>query len=72
MEAHEFANCISTCALQELKFKGRNFTWWSRRIEGDIVKRLDRVLINQEFLDIFATSKVHHLIREGSNHVLFT
>lgn len=28
----------------------------------------DRILINQYFMDLFPNSKVHHLIREGSDH----
>ncbi|KAK4723627.1 hypothetical protein R3W88_026406 [Solanum pinnatisectum] len=40
-------------------------------LEGEcIFKRLDRVLCNQEFEQIFPSSKVQHLIRQGSDHAL--
>lgn len=62
-KAIDFASCISSCALQELKFTSSNYTWWNGRIERDcIFKRLDKVLINQEFLDIFPALEIHHLL----------
>ncbi|KAH0721346.1 hypothetical protein KY290_006336 [Solanum tuberosum] len=30
--------------------------------------QLDRILVNQEFMDIFPSSEVHHLIRHRSDH----
>ncbi|KAK4710274.1 hypothetical protein R3W88_004787 [Solanum pinnatisectum] len=69
-EAMEFAQCINNCGLIELKYSGSNFTWWNGRIEEHcIFKRLDRVMGNQEFMDLLPSSEVQHLIRRGSNHV---
>ncbi|KAH0656867.1 hypothetical protein KY290_032529 [Solanum tuberosum] len=68
-EALEFASCINACALTEVRTSGSKYTWWNGRIEEDcIFKRLDRILVNQEFMDLFPTSEVHHLIRQGSDH----
>lgn len=33
-----------------------------------IFKRLDRVLVNNAFMELFPTPKVHHLVRQGSDH----
>lgn len=33
-----------------------------------IFKKLDRVLVNQDFLDVLPSSEVCHLVRQGSNH----
>lgn len=48
---------------------GSMLTWWNRRIERErIFKRLDRVFGNQEFINLLPSSKVHHLVRQGSDH----
>ncbi|KAH0744967.1 hypothetical protein KY290_032960 [Solanum tuberosum] len=68
-EALDFSQCINNCALTEIKYEGSLFTWWNGRIERDsIFKRLDRVFGNQEFSNMFPTSEVHHLVRQGSDH----
>ncbi|KAH0635528.1 hypothetical protein KY289_035443 [Solanum tuberosum] len=67
-EAIDFAQCINNCGLVELKYSGSNFTWWNGRIEEHcIFKRLDRVMGNQTFINLFPSSEVHHLIRRGQN-----
>ncbi|KAH0768990.1 hypothetical protein KY290_012971 [Solanum tuberosum] len=69
LEAQEFTQCINNCGLEELKFSGSRFTWWNGRIEEHcIFKRLDRVMGNQEFMNLLPSSEVHHLIRRGSDH----
>ncbi|KAH0695122.1 hypothetical protein KY290_021422 [Solanum tuberosum] len=68
-EAVDFAQCLNNCAIAELKFSRSIFTWWNGRVEEEcIFKRLDRVLVNHEFLDLYPTSEVHHLVRQGSDH----
>lgn len=63
-EAQDFASCIASYTLIELKHKRGSFTWWNGRVgEECIFKRLDRVLANQEFLQLLLSSEVHHLIR---------
>jgi len=63
-EASDFAHCVNNSALMELPTTRSKFTWWNGRIEeGCIFKRLDRVLVNQEFLDLLPSSSVQHLIR---------
>lgn len=70
VEAQDFASCIANCALTELKFKGSLYTWWNGRVEDDcIFKRLDKVIVNQEFQQSLPSNEVHHLIRQGSDHV---
>jgi len=63
-EAYDFSSCITACALIEVRTSGSKYTWWNGRIEGEcIFKRLDRILVNQEFIDLLPSSEVHHLIR---------
>ncbi|KAH0672993.1 hypothetical protein KY290_025274 [Solanum tuberosum] len=69
MEAIEFALCISSYALTEVKLSGSKYTWWNGRIdEACIFKRLDRILVNALFTEELPSSEVHHLIRHGSDH----
>ncbi|KAH0714422.1 hypothetical protein KY284_007327 [Solanum tuberosum] len=68
-EAIDFASFICMCALSEVQTIGSKFTWWNGQIEEEcIFKRLDRILVNQEFVEVFPSSEVHHLIRQGSDH----
>lgn len=68
-EATDFSLCINNCTLNEVSFFGRKYTWWKGRIEEEcIFKRLNRVMVNQDFIDIFPSTEVHYLIRQGSDH----
>lgn len=68
-EANDFASCISVYGLQEIKTGGSKFTWWNGRIEQYcIFKRMDRIFVNQKFMDLLPSSEVQHLIRQGSDH----
>ncbi|KAH0679678.1 hypothetical protein KY284_020763 [Solanum tuberosum] len=69
LKAVDFNQCINNCALTELRYSGSKYTWLNGKIEGAcIFKRLDRVLCNQEFLNILPSSEVLHLMRQGSSH----
>ncbi|XP_060210563.1 uncharacterized protein LOC132637499 [Lycium barbarum] len=68
-ETDDFAHFVNNCGLMELKYFGSRYTWWNGRTEEDcIFKRLDRVFGNQEFMDLFLSSEVSHLIRHRSDH----
>ncbi|XP_060210653.1 uncharacterized protein LOC132637604 [Lycium barbarum] len=68
-ETLDFSNCIQSCGLIDVGFSGSKFTWWNGRTEEDyIFKRLDRILVNQQVLDIMPSTTVTHMIRHGSDH----
>ncbi|XP_009592356.1 uncharacterized protein [Nicotiana tomentosiformis] len=68
-KVEEFAHCVDTCALHDLRFKGIMYTWWNGMSDIDwIFNRLDRFLANQQFLDLFPALEVVHLIKYGSDH----
>lgn len=68
-EVIDFAFFINNYSLSKVKFLGSSFTWWNGRIERDcIFKRLDRILVNHSFLDIFPSSEVQHLARDKFYH----
>ncbi|XP_059290764.1 uncharacterized protein LOC132044295 [Lycium ferocissimum] len=68
-ETLDFSTCIQSCGLIDVGFTGRKFTWWNGRTEEEcIFKRLDRILVNQQVLNIMPSTTVTHLIRHGSDH----
>ncbi|XP_060170566.1 uncharacterized protein LOC132601498 [Lycium barbarum] len=68
-DIEEFAFCINSCELEEVKFKGSPFTWWNGRAdEACLFERLDRMLVNSRLLGNFGNIEVEHLARTGSDH----
>ncbi|XP_019242618.1 PREDICTED: uncharacterized protein LOC109222755 [Nicotiana attenuata] len=64
-----FINCIVDSGLLDLGYTGSPFTWcngWAptKRIWA----RLDRALVNSEWLQNFADISITHLVRTGSDH----
>ncbi|XP_059302334.1 uncharacterized protein LOC132054308 [Lycium ferocissimum] len=68
-ETLDFSTCIQSYGLIDVGFLGSKFTWWNGMTEEDcIFKRLDRILVNQQVLDIMTSTAVTHMIRHGSDH----
>ncbi|XP_027083525.2 uncharacterized protein [Coffea arabica] len=63
-----FVDTISTCSLHSVSAFGSRFTWTGICQGRRIWKRLDRVLINMEWLHSFHLSSLQHLNRAGSDH----
>lgn len=64
----DFQSCISDCGLLELPTTGGQFTWSGVRSTGRVWKRLDRILINQAWLELHPNSSVDILPRVTSDH----
>ncbi|XP_019086253.1 PREDICTED: uncharacterized protein LOC109126838 [Camelina sativa] len=45
----EFRECLAYANLQDLTFRGNQFTWWNKQETNPIAKKLDRVLANDEW-----------------------
>ncbi|XP_075077155.1 uncharacterized protein LOC142163901 [Nicotiana tabacum] len=68
-EYEDFAFCVNLSGLFDLGYKGSPFTWWNGRPNAEcIFKRLDRILVNMSFHNLFPTIEVEHLIRTGLDH----
>ncbi|XP_060211692.1 uncharacterized protein LOC132639246 [Lycium barbarum] len=66
-----FLQCIMECDLVDPGYSGSNFIWcngWSP--DKRVWQRLDRVLVNHEWMNLFDSTSVDHLIRTGSDHSL--
>lgn len=51
-----FADALSQSGLADLSFRGSSNTWWNKRPLEPIAKKLDRVLVNEEWLQLFPLS----------------
>ena len=69
-KAKEFSECIQQNAIFDHAYTGPLFTWSNRQEEGFVAKKLDRALINAQWLLSFPSSKVEFLPPAASDHCL--
>ena len=60
----EFNSAMLNCGLSSADFDGHLFTWTN----GTVWQRLDRVLINAQWMDAYPVTRVSHLARGRSGH----
>ncbi|KAH6776562.1 hypothetical protein C2S52_014123 [Perilla frutescens var. hirtella] len=65
-EMMDFGDAISDCQLLDPGFDGAWFTW--ERPSTGLRERLDRVLLGQFWMSVFAITRVTHLSRHTSDH----
>ncbi|KAI5009598.1 hypothetical protein ZWY2020_011735 [Hordeum vulgare] len=64
-----FCDCLDERRLVDLGFTGPKFTWNNRQVGDGLVRvRLDRVVANGEFLDLFNNYIVENVITTTSDH----
>lgn len=64
-----FNDCLQEAGLYDLDILGHQYTWErGRNTDHWIEIRLDRVLANSQWLDLFPTSKVYNLEGSPSDH----
>lgn len=68
----EFGQCLVNADLEDLNFRGNSFTWWNKRKSAPIAKKLDRVLVNDEWLSVFPNSLASFSNPAFSDHVCST
>jgi hypothetical protein len=65
-----FRTCLDDCGLADLGFSGYEYTWNNRREGADNIQaRLDSVVRNVDFIEIFPATSVEHIMTEESNHL---
>ncbi|KAF6163927.1 hypothetical protein GIB67_024782 [Kingdonia uniflora] len=65
----EFMNCLQTAGLVDCKFKGNFLTWSNKSTRGKrVAVKLDRVLINSQWMNIFNYSQANFLNPNVSDH----
>lgn len=61
---NDLNNCINDCGLIDIGFSGPNFTWYG----PNVAQRLDRILLNSSWLDLFKQNCVSHQLKRCSDH----
>ncbi|XP_060182470.1 uncharacterized protein LOC132612164 [Lycium barbarum] len=63
-----FMECLQDCGLNDIGFSGSRFTWCNERKEENVIwKRLDRMVVNDNWNDVFPISNVIHMPRISSD-----
>ena len=70
-QMRDFKECLNNCSLTNLGFVGQRYTWCNGRLrEQRTLIRLDRVVANEEWRDMFLEAKVYHVVMSASDHCL--
>ncbi|KAJ9553566.1 LOW QUALITY PROTEIN: hypothetical protein OSB04_017611 [Centaurea solstitialis] len=65
----EFADCIEDVDLFDVQYMGIQYTWCQKpSVEGGILRKLDRILVNAEFTSRFHDAHARFLPRGLSDH----
>ncbi|CAE5959389.1 unnamed protein product [Arabidopsis arenosa] len=51
-----FKDSLLNSGLVDLNFRGNTFTWWNKRKSAPVAKKLDRILVNDEWNSLFLSS----------------
>ena len=69
----DFKECLSRCGLFDLGYVGQRYTWSNERAGEQRTKlRLDRIVANESWMDIFPFASVHHVSMSISDHCLLS
>lgn len=63
-----FRDCLDHNDLRELEFVGYPFTWRNNRAEGFIEEKLDRVVANNKWHNLFPMASSENVAWDGSDH----
>ena len=66
-----FKECLDSCGLTDLGFVGQGFTWCNERLGNQrTLIRLDKMVANEEWRELFPEVEVHHVSMSASDHCL--
>ncbi|KAG7564362.1 Reverse transcriptase domain [Arabidopsis suecica] len=51
-----FRDCLLDAELSDLTYRGCTFTWWNKRTVNPVAKKIDRILVNEQWLLSFPRS----------------
>ncbi|KAG7568329.1 Reverse transcriptase domain [Arabidopsis thaliana x Arabidopsis arenosa] len=64
----EFSDSLLNASLSDLNFRGCSFTWWNKRRLNPVAKKLDRILVNDDWQVLFPFSSGFFGAPEFSDH----
>lgn len=66
----DFKSCIDQIELRDLRYHDNKFSWFNKQPNNPIAKKLDRAIINENWLSFYPISLAKFLAPEISNHTL--
>lgn len=66
----EFSDCLLQMGLFDLRYQGMFNTWMNKQPDLPIAKKLDRLLVNQAWINSFPSSSTLFLPHDFSDHTL--
>lgn len=63
-----FKQCLLEANLVDLNFRGNSFTWWNKSKISPVAKRMDRVLVNDQWAIFFPSSVASFGSPDFSDH----
>ncbi|XP_024006452.1 uncharacterized protein LOC112082963 [Eutrema salsugineum] len=51
-----FQHSLVQASLSDLTYRGNSFTWWNKRVSDPIAKKIDKILVNDEWQNQFSLS----------------
>lgn len=68
-EVEDFRQAVEACGLEDLNYGGSYYTWSNRNSHGErVYSKLDRVLVNQEWVLMWEQSRAQFLLEGISDH----
>lgn len=64
----DFKDCLLSAHLADLTFKGSSYPWWNHNYSNPIAKKLDRVFVNEDWLNLFPSSIAYFGEPDFSDH----
>uniref|UniRef100_A0A0D3DIZ0 Endonuclease/exonuclease/phosphatase domain-containing protein n=1 Tax=Brassica oleracea var. oleracea TaxID=109376 RepID=A0A0D3DIZ0_BRAOL len=64
----EFSDCLLQMGLFDLRYQGMFNTWMNKQPDLPIAKKLDRLLVNQAWINSFPSSSALFLPHDFSDH----
>ncbi|KAL4384965.1 hypothetical protein GQ457_15G000650 [Hibiscus cannabinus] len=64
----DFLDCQESIDVVDHPFLGALFTWCNQREEAPLLRKLDRFIVNQAWLDSFPVATVEFLLSDCSDH----
>lgn len=68
LQTRAFRETLLEASLVDLNYRGSTFTWWNRRKSCPIAKKLDRVLVNDQWSTVFPSSMCQFSEPDFSDH----